>query len=478
MKAIRRSWFHLASGAAVGRVLGFASNLLLSRWLGPTELGLFNLVTTTVQTSDTLVRCGGDFALNFELGGQPESTKTERGAELARSLAQLCSLATAFICVGLAIWVWWGHGLFPSALSTSQRLLLTGLLILMIACEGGSASAWEILLVSHRTAQLALRQGLFFPLRLLSAAVGALFVGVLGAMCGWAVIAVVQCIWLKIVLRHLWRPMHVWPLLGSSLLRLLKRGFSFYAANLLASMIFYPLLLKVATSSGLSEVGYLRVGQILQQLFAFLPATLAPIIFLKLRAESTFADQVSAMERPLRIVWFLLLELLLLYCVADQSFIVWLFGASFISALLPTRLLLITALFESLSQLVVQPILAAGQTRTYSFWQNGAAVLAAFWGWFWIPTAGLAAYLIVRLAYVIIPLIGFGIRVSQKLYEPQKMLSLALVSFGLLVLFIVQSFNGSELVLLPAIFALVFIAIAFLHRQDLFLLQKILRSPI
>ena len=243
-------------------------------------------------------------------------------------------------------------------------------------------------------------------------------------------------------------------------------------------MIFYPLLLKVATSSGLSEVGYLRVGQILQQLFAFLPATLAPIIFLKLRAESTFADQVSAMERPLRIVWFLLLELLLLYCVADQSFIVWLFGASFISALLPTRLLLITALFESLSQLVVQPILAAGQTRTYSFWQNGAAVLAAFWGWFWIPTAGLAAYLIVRLAYVIIPLIGFGIRVSQKLYEPQKMLSLALVSFGLLVLFIVQSFNGSELVLLPAIFALVFIAIAFLHRQDLFLLQKILRSPI
>ena len=110
MTAMRRGWFHLASGAGIGRLLGFVSNLLLSRWLGPTELGLFNLVTTTVQTSDTLVRCGGDYALNFELGGQPVDTRIERGAHLARGLAQLCSLMTALICVGVGLWVWWGQG--------------------------------------------------------------------------------------------------------------------------------------------------------------------------------------------------------------------------------------------------------------------------------------------------------------------------------------------------------------------------------
>ena len=168
-------------------------------------------------------------------------------------------------------------------------------------------------------------------------------------------------------------------------------------------MIFYPLLLKVASTTGLAEIGYLRVGQILQQLFAFLPATLVPVLFLKLRGESTFANQVLVMEKPFRIIWFLLLEVLLLYCTVDQSLITSLFGVDFLSALLPTRLLLLTALFECLTQLVVQPLLAAGKTRLYGFLQTSSAVLAAVLGWLWIPAAGLSAYLIVRLLYVVIP---------------------------------------------------------------------------
>ena len=475
MIGMRRGWFHLAIGAGVGRVFGFVSNLLLSRWLGPTELGLFNLVITTVQTSDTLVRCGGDYALNFELGGQPEATKKECGAQLARALAQLCSLTTALICVGVSIWVCWGQGLFPSSLIASHRFLLTGLLLLMIACEGSSASAWEVLLVSHRTAPLALRQGLFSPLRLIFAAFGALHGGISWAMGGWTLIAVVQSIWLKSVLGNLWKPLQILPLLWVSLRQLLKRGLPFYAANLMASMIFYPLLLKVATESGLSEIGYLRVGQILQQLFAFLPTTLVPVLFLKLRGESTFADQVFVIERPIRVIWFLLLEVLLLYCVVDQFLIVWLFGTSFSSALLPTRLLLIIALFECLAQLVVQPLLAAGKTRLYGFWQNGAAILAAGLGWLWIPDAGLAAYLIVRLLYVTVPLIAFGIPLTQQLHEPQQILPLTLTSIGLLALVLVQIFNGEVLAWMPIAAAIAFIGILLLRRQDVLLLKRALR---
>ena len=477
MTGMRRGWLHLATGASVGRILGFASNLLLSRWLGPTELGLFNLVTTTVQTSDTLARCGGDYALNFELGGQPEATKTERGVELARGLAQLCSLMTMLICVAVAIWVWWGQGLFPSPLLASQRFILTGLLLLMIACEGTSASAWEVLLVSRRTASLALRQGLFFPLRLLFAAGGALFAGVLGAMGGWSLIALVQSIWLKSILGHLWNPLQISPLLVSSVQQLLERGLPFYAANLLASMIFYPLLLKVANGSGLAEIGYLRVGQILQQLFAFLPATLVPMLFLKLRGETTFSGQVFAIEKPLRIIWLLLLEVFLSYCVVDKFLILWLFGATFGSALLPTRLLLITALCECLVQLVVQPLLAAGKTRTYGFWQNGAAILAALLGWLWIPSAGLSAYLIVRLLYVLLPLIGFGFPVFMQLHEPQKILSLTLVTIGLMALFLVQTFVDTRFAAwTPFVSLILFLVILLFQRQDLSLLWQLMRK--
>lgn len=478
MTAMRHGWLHLASGAGVGRVFGFLSNLLLSRWLGPAELGLFNLVTTTIQTSDTLARCGGDYALNFELGGQPEATKTEHGVQLARALSQICTLMAVLICVVVLLWIWCGHGLFPTSLAVSQRQILSGLLVLMIACECAAAPAWEVLLISHRTALLAFRQGLFFPLRLLFAAVGALLAGVLGAMGGWSLIALVQCLWLKIILKHLWKPLEIWPILSSSVSQLLKRGLPFYTANFLASMIFYPLLIKVADGSGLSEIGFLRVGQILQQLFAFIPATLVPVLFLKLRAQSDFEDQISTLEKPTRLIWLFLLEALLLYCMFDQFLIAWIFGAEFISALMPTRLLLTTALFECIAQLLVQPILATGKTGIYGFWQNASAVLAAVLGWLWIPSAGIAAYLVVRLLYVIVPLLVFGIPMLQHMQEPNRINLLALVSFALPVFFLVDSLNHSAFTLKPYVFMVTGIAILALYRHDLLFLRQMLSKKV
>ena len=431
MTPTRRAWIQLASGAGIGRVLGLASNLLLSRWLGPTQLGLFNLVTTAVQTSDTLVRCGGDYALNYELGGLHNSTQTERGAELARGLTQLCSVTSLLICIAVTVWVWCGQALFPTSLDANERFPLSILLLLMIACEGISASAWEVLLVSYRTAELALRQGLFFPLRLLFAAVGALLGGVLGAMSGWSVIAFIQCLWLRRALGNLWNPLNLFPFRKSSISQLLRRGMPFYAANLLSSIIFYPLLLEVASSSGLAEIGYLRVGQILQQLFAFLPATLVPILFLKLRGESNFPSQILLMEKPLRTIWLLLLGVLLLYCMVDKSLIALAFGTGFLSAVLPTRLLLLTALLECLAQLVVQPFLASGKSHIYGIYQNGSAILAAALGWILIPKAGLGAYLFIRLLYVLLPLIGLSWTFANHLREPQKMFSLAFITLSL-----------------------------------------------
>lgn len=472
---MRRGWFHLATGAGVGRIFGFLSNLLLSRLLGPIELGLFNLVTTTVQTCDTLVRLGGDYALNFELGGHPQAFQTERGQQLARAFAQITSLSTAAFCAGTAIWIWFGQGIFSGSISVSQRFLLSGTLLLMIACEGCSVSAWEMLLVSHRTAPLALRQGLFFPLRLLFAAACALFTGVLGAMCGWCFIALVQVLWLRIVLPDLWNPLQVWPILWHQAYQLLRRGLPFYGANLLASLVFYPLLLKVASGAGLAEVGYLRVGQIVQQLFAFLPATLVPVLFLKLRSESHYSDQVSGIERPLRMTWFLLLEVLLLYSMIDQSLITWLFGNGFASALLPTRLLLLTALFECLAQLLVQPLLASGQIRMYAIWQNGSAALAAILGWLWIPSAGLPAYLIVRLIYVVVPLLYFALAVFSQLQKPQDMLPLALVTAMSSLLLVSQALNLHPFVTLtPILSASVFVLLAFLQRRDVVYAWKLL----
>ena len=101
---------------------------------------------------------------------------------LAHSLAQICSAATLLLCLALGTWLWFGRALFPTSIAAPQRLIWSLMLLVMLGCEGVSASAWELLLVSRQTAFLALRQGLFFPLRLLMAAVGSLVLGVSGAL--------------------------------------------------------------------------------------------------------------------------------------------------------------------------------------------------------------------------------------------------------------------------------------------------------
>ena len=472
MTSLHTRWFHIARGAGIGRIFGLISNLLLSRFLVASDLGLFNLVTTTVQTSDTLLRCGSDYSLNYELGGERDATRTERGRQFIRAVSQLCGITTFLTCILVFIWVWLGKGLFPSSIPTPQRSALILLLLIMIACEGASSAAWEALLASHRTSLFAFRQGLFFPLRLLSAAIGGFFGGVIGAMCGWSLIGVIQCFWLKSALGDLWQPLHIWPLLSKRLHQLLRRGLPFYASNLLSSIIFYPLLLKVAYASGLSDIGYLRVGQILQQLFAFLPATLVPVLFLRLRSEPSFLKSVLFIEKPLRLIWLLLLESLLVYCVFDHSIIVWLFGSSYISALIPTRLLLITSLFECLAQLLVQPLLASGQTRVFAVWQNGAALISASLGWLWVPSAGLSAYLIVRMIYTIIPLLRYLYPFLLQSRYPSKTLQLAITTIITLFALLAQAVADSVFDYMPAFFMALFIALAFCRREDLLFLRS------
>lgn len=445
MKWIRRSWLQLAGAAGIGRVFGFASNLFLSRLLGPAELGLFNLVTTTVQTSDTLVRCGGDYALNYELGGEPEASHTEAAAKLVQGLSQICSLMTLVVCSCVAIWVFLGKGLFPQDnWVVSLRFPLGLLLLLMIAAEGICASAWEVLLVTRKTSELALRQGLFFPLRLLLAAICAWAWGILGAMIGWSLVAILQCLWLKVVLKKLWNPLKLLPAQWHSARCLLKRGLPFYASNIIASIVFYPLLLQVASKSGLEEIGYLRVGQVMQQVFAFLPATLVPILFLELRGQNSFRDQVRLIEKPLKIIWLLLLEVILIYYLFDGLIVQSLFGYQYVLGLNPTRFLLLTSLIECITQIAVQPLLASGLVRMYGVWQNLGALLSALLGFYLIPSFGLAGYLLAKLCYVLVPFIRFGTEIARSTISPFKFIPYASTTLAVCIITASQEITGYQ----------------------------------
>jgi len=82
--------------------------------------------------------------------------------------------------------------------------------------------------------------------------------------------------------------------------------------------------------------------------------------------------------------------------------------------------------------------------------------------------------LIVRLLYVIIPLIGFGLPVIYLLKEPQSFFTLALVSIILLINFVVQILSPDALPYCPSIYLLAFLVVGISQREDLFYLINLL----
>ena len=441
MTSIRRSWLHLATGAGLGRIFGFVSNLMLSRWLGPFDLGLFNLIATSIQTGDTLLRLGSDYAINYEIGGDHGALLTKQGLGKLSAFVQICTMGTLILFMAGGVWFFYNEGLLAPDPSHSYRFELGILILSLFLIDGVCASAWEILLVSKRTRSLALRQGLFYPLRLFAAATISLKFGIIGALTAWFCVSLAQYAWLRVTLKSLWNPFRVFPFQLDWIPQLLKRGLPFYASNLLSSIISYLLLLDVAESTGLVQIGYLRIAQILQQLFAFLPATLVPILFLHLRSQISLENKVYFLERPIRIVWLASLTFLFCYCIVDRPLILLLFGKDYIPSIIPTRLFLLIALLECLSQLIVQPILASGKIQLYSLAQNISAIVSGILGWYTIPQYGLAAYILMRFVYVALPFICFSIALLSKLNNPVSFYTIGVATLLIAILFFIQQLS-------------------------------------
>lgn len=466
MSDLRRGWLHLASGAGLGRIASFLSNLALTRLLGPADLGLFNLVATTVQTGDTLVRLGGDFALNYELGGEADSLRTPRGRGLTAAFSLQNLLATVVLLAGMALWLGPGHGLFPASVTEPQRLLWGGLVLLMVGLEASCAAPWEVMLVARDTRRLALRQGLFLPLRLILAAVGAVPGGITGALIGWCLVALSQILWLAWALRGIWPP-PAWRPPGWALWgELLRRGLPFYGANLVSSLVFFPLLLSLAHQAGLADVGFLRIGQILQQLFALVPSTLLPVLFLRLREAERFEDRMRQVERVFRSLWSLLLVVLLAYGLVDGVMIRLFFGASFLPSLSPTRIMLVTSLLDVLQQILIQPLVSSGQLRSYALLINGGTLVAAVFGWKLVPGLGLFGFLIAKYLAALLPMLPLLVLSWRFFEEPKKLmlpLTLTLVLSGYVL--------SAGLVSIPtgyerALFGLAMLLLVVCGRQD------------
>lgn len=430
---IRQGFLHLLSGSIIGRGLSFVANLLISRTLGPGNLGIVNLILSTAQTVEMTVRSGVDFGLSYALTGEGATLSDARQAHIAHAALRVVQGST--LLVGLAVWLWvmpFG-GLLPTALPLPRAGLVT-LLLVICSLESLGTVQWDLLLLRGRTAALALRQGLFAPLKLVLAWLAAIQGGLAGALTGYAIGVAGQTLWLW----QIGRGLLPWPSQRSfhapTALSLMRDGLPQYLTNVLATLVFLPLLAGVARSAGLADVGFLRVGQILVQLFTMLPGALVPVLFVRLRADRDFGSRIRGAERSLKALWWTALACLVVFLLIDRWLLLLFFGPAFLPALQATRVLVLGAIGESVGQLLHQPLLASRRMRLFLLAQNGSAVVAALAGALLIPRLGSAGFLTAKLIYGLLPLFIYYLDARGQFEDPAPMDRLQLLCFALIPL--------------------------------------------
>ncbi|MFZ9621627.1 MAG: hypothetical protein ACO289_10530, partial [Prochlorococcaceae cyanobacterium] len=400
-------------------------NLLLSRSLGPTGLGLFSLVLTTCQTFELTARGGVDYGLSCELTGAAAKRSELEKASVAESALRIVQLSTLVLATALWIWVVPLEGLLPVGLRISRGVAAVAL-VLIAALESLGGLPWDLLIIAGDTKRVALRQGLFAPLKLLVALAGAASFGVTGALTGYGLASAVQLLWLQRICRPLWSwPKRLWPDWQQAWV-LMRSGIALYGTNALAALVFLPLVSEVAKDAGVAEVGYLRVGQIMVQLFTLLPGALTPLLFLRLRATTTDDKQVS-FETSLRLIWWLGLAALLAYLLIDQVLIRLFFGEAYLASLQPTRLLVFMAVLDSVNQVLHTPLLASRRTKLFAISQNCGAAAAAGLGWWLIPSMGLQGFLAAKLCFSALP-VGIYLLEGWSRFRQTRMVALLLLA--------------------------------------------------
>ena len=396
---------HLLSGNIIGRTMTFALNIGLSRTLGPASLGLFGFCLAAAQAFELIARFGIDYGMQCALTSKEVTEGTNnQGADISKSAMNSVDVITILLTAGLLIWIFPFQGLIPADNNSSSRNLVAITTVVICSLEGFTSLSWEVFLVMGKTKLYALRTAAFAPLRLISALAGAQAGGISGALMSYASMSGAQMLFIRRHVTKLADHKQANAKLQHSA-NLIKSGLPFYLTNAINSAVFLPLLASVAASSGLAEIGYLRIGQLLVQLFTLLPGALAPVLFIKLRLSNTSSDQSNNLDLALRGLWIVGLFTLIIYTLFDQIIITALFGDAFLPSLIPTRALILAAILDSTSQVLHTAVLANQRMRFYSMAQISSSLLAAATGAWLIPSLGLTGFIIAKLTYSWLPLL-------------------------------------------------------------------------
>ena len=414
----RSGFKQLLKGSVLGRLFGVASNLILTRVLGVNGFGAISLYLQLIQTCEMLSRLGLDYSLSYWTAPDP-ALKKIKSKHLVLTALRISLVLSSLSVAAAGIYVSVPELGFPLTAGAHQLVIpLQVFLLSGIFTECLASLPWELMLIQQKVKQTTLRQILFGPLKLISASVGAVFWQVEGAMAGWAIGSAVQLAWLSVSFPFRELPSGLPGRISRRCTSLLmSKGFLFYSSNLLSQLVFFPLLLAVAKTAGVNDVGFLRIGQICAQIFGLLSGAIAPILFIKLRASSDSTERMRLLNKSLTLSWLASLTIFGSFCLVDRMVVSVGFGSAYLAGIPATRMLISCTVLDSLNQILQQSLLAKGKAGQFSLIQNTSCIVSAMIGWLLVPHYGLMGFLVCRGIYSLLPVTATFI--VSKILQPE-----------------------------------------------------------
>lgn len=442
----------------ITRLSGLISLPILARLLGPTDLGIYNLLQNVIQTADGLSRLGIDAAMH-RYGAQHEITGNYSVGRLFGVGSCLIISSSSFISVCLWLFKQIVAQNFLGEVKIEPWLGLTAFTVFTTAIGNPS---WVYLVALQAFKVYSLRTSVVTIAGAIITLLLTWQLGLAGSLWSFAIIAVVQTFygwWLTIPVLNKHKIQLHFDYFIPEMIKILKFGLPFYASNFLSSFVGLPLLGYVSKSGGIEQLGYLRVAQSLSQFVSFLPTAIAPVLISSLSASlaGDTKDYQNLKSLHLRVLW----SVLLFTSVAISFNLDWiiglLFGATYQDAIILSRLTIWITAINSLVGMMGQYVTSLGNTRAIAIIQTTSLAITVVIAMLLIPKYNSVGLLVAQAISGCFTLIAY-IRPALADIDKSDHKYLWLLTFTSVNLFIISfltsfiNFNISVNIILSFIF--------------------------
>jgi len=467
----RASFDSLLRGGASLVISGLVP-ILLARYLGPHDFGIYSIITALTALVAALLHLGQNSPLHKLLPEYAVSDPARAGAILANMVALTTVLVSLFSLSFLLSAPFVAKTIYlDSSLTGYFRFCAVMIFFMTLSNLAASIAAGMQEFRLYNTTQL-LRSGLLLILAIISVSLWGLW----GALVSQILASAVTMLWLALQLRsilqsrfssllrlngscEIWQPIAVFML--PALVMILLNAPSFWWANTMT-----------ARTQGFTQAGLFSAAYGIFQLIALAPYNFyVPALTFLSEAQSKMksAEFHNLVLRSLRGIWLLMLPLAL-GCALFSSWLLHLFFGSQFQAAMPAAFLLcLAALFMCVVGLLNAVIGAAGQ-----LWQG--CIITFLWallfvvaGFLFIPRWGAfgaaTTFAISYVGYFLLQCFYFHLVLKVDLRRMWRPWVLTGVSYSS-ALILAYSFSGTALSVSSAFLLLLTIVGVFLIRDE------------